>query len=70
MPEGPTELFFRPDSLACERLTIPAALYNRCRLALARCPNDHVFVPVALADAAVEILQDLAADAERLKKQT
>ena len=46
MPEGPTELFFRPDSLACERLTIPAALYNRCRLALARCPNDHVFVPV------------------------
>ena len=46
MPEGPTELFFRPDSLACERLTIPAALYNRCRLALGRCPNEHVFVPI------------------------
>ena len=46
MPEGSAELFFRPDSLACERLTIPAALYNRCRLALARCPNEHVFVPV------------------------
>lgn len=46
MPETRTELFFRPDSLACERLTIPAALYNRCRLALARCPNEHVFVPI------------------------
>ncbi len=46
MPESRTELFFRPDSLACERLTIPAALYNRCRLALSRCPNEHVFVPI------------------------
>lgn len=46
MPETRTELFFRPDSLACERLTIPAALYNRCRLALGRCPNEHVFVPI------------------------
>ena len=32
--------------------------------------HDHVFVPVALADAAVEILQDLAADAGRLKQKT
>lgn len=46
MPETRTELFFRPDSLACERLTIPAALYNRCRLATSRCPNEHVFVPI------------------------
>ena len=46
MPESRTELFFRPESLACERLTIPAALYNRCRLALSRCPNEHVFVPI------------------------
>jgi hypothetical protein len=40
------EIFFRPEELACERLTIPAALYNQCRLALARCRNEHVFVPV------------------------
>ena len=40
------EIFFRPEELACERLTIPSTLYNQCRLALARCRNEHVFVPV------------------------
>lgn len=41
-----SETFFRPDQLACERLTIPAALYNLCRLVLARCDNDHAFIPI------------------------
>ena len=40
------ETFFRPDELARERLCIPAALYNRCRLKLSRCRYGHVFVPV------------------------
>lgn len=40
------ETFFRPDELARERLCIPAALYNRCRLMLSRCRYGHVFVPV------------------------
>ena len=38
--------FFRPPELARERITIPAQLYNRCRLMLARCRYEHVFVPV------------------------
>lgn len=41
-----TETFFRPDELARERITVPAALYNRCRLLLSRCRYEHVFVPV------------------------
>ena len=41
-----TETFFRPDELARERLSIPAALYNRCRLMLSRCQYAHVFVPI------------------------
>lgn len=41
-----SETFFRPDELAVERLTIPAALYNGCRLTLSRCSNVHAFVPV------------------------
>ncbi len=40
------ETFFRPDEVARERLCIPAALYNRCRLALSRFRYGHVFVPV------------------------
>ncbi len=40
------ETFFRPDEIARERTTIPARLFNRCRLLLARCDSDHVFVPV------------------------
>jgi hypothetical protein len=41
-----TEIFFRPEETARERVTLPAPLYNRCRLLLARCPHPHVFVPV------------------------
>ena len=41
-----TETFFRPDEFARERLSIPAVLYNRCRLMLARCHYEHIFVPV------------------------
>lgn len=40
------ETFFRPEPVACERLTIPAPLYNHCRLMLARCQYEHIFVPV------------------------
>ncbi|MBT8065494.1 MAG: hypothetical protein HKP03_04425 [Xanthomonadales bacterium] len=46
MPGTLSETFFRPEQLACERLTIPAALYNRCRLVLGRCEGDHVFIPI------------------------
>jgi hypothetical protein len=41
-----SELFFRPEEVAGERLTIPAALYNQCRLMLSRCQYEHIFVPV------------------------
>jgi hypothetical protein len=40
------ETFFRPAEIARERLSLPAALYNRCRLMLSRCEYEHVFVPV------------------------
>ncbi|MCG8038981.1 MAG: hypothetical protein JAZ19_18325 [Candidatus Thiodiazotropha taylori] len=46
MGENLSEVFFRPDELACERLTIPAPLYNQCRLMLSRCQYEHVFIPV------------------------
>jgi hypothetical protein len=46
VPGTQSETFFRPKQLACERLTIPAALYNACRLTLSRCSNVHAFVPV------------------------
>ena len=46
MPGSQSETFFRPDQLAVERLTIPATLYNACRLTLSRCRNVHAFVPV------------------------
>jgi len=46
VPGTISETFFRPDELARERLTIPAPLYNRCRLALGRSDNGHAFVPV------------------------
>ncbi|MCG7959635.1 MAG: hypothetical protein AB2767_01780 [Candidatus Thiodiazotropha taylori] len=46
MGENLSEIFFRPDELACERLTIPALLYNQCRLMLSRCQYEHVFIPV------------------------
>ncbi len=41
-----SEIFFRPDELACERLTIPSSLYNQCRLMLSRCQYKHIFIPV------------------------
>ncbi len=41
-----TETFFKPNEIARERLTIPATLYNRCRLMLSRCQYEHVFVPI------------------------
>lgn len=40
------ETFFRPEETARERVTLPAPLYNRCRLLLARCPQPHVFIPI------------------------
>jgi hypothetical protein len=46
VPGSLSETFFRPDQRACERLTIPADLYNMCRLALSRCRYKQVYVPV------------------------
>jgi len=46
MSSGLSEVFFRPAELARERLTLPAAIYNQCRLMLARCQYEHIFVPV------------------------
>jgi hypothetical protein len=40
------EIFFRPEETAREQVTLPAALYNRCRLLLAHCPRPHIFVPI------------------------
>jgi hypothetical protein len=41
-----TETFFRPPEIARERLSIPAELFNRCRLLLSRCQYDYIFVPI------------------------
>jgi hypothetical protein len=46
MGGGLSEIFFRPEELAWERLTIPATLYNQCRLLLTRCQYERIFVPV------------------------
>jgi len=46
MSKAVTETFFRPDEVARERISIPAALYNRCRLMVSRCQYEHFFVPV------------------------
>lgn len=46
MSKPVSETFFRPDEIARERLSLPAALYNRCRLMLSRCQYEHIFVPV------------------------
>jgi hypothetical protein len=40
------ETFFRPAELLRESLTIPAVLYNRCRLLLARSELPYLFVPI------------------------
>jgi hypothetical protein len=44
--EMTTDTFFRPDEVARESIKIPAALFNRCRLALNRCEYEHIFIPV------------------------
>ena len=41
-----SETFFRPDEAARSQVTIPAPLYNLCRLLLSRCPPRSVFVPI------------------------
>lgn len=41
-----TEVFFLPDEVRRETVTIPAALFNRCRLLLSRCQYEHIFVPI------------------------
>jgi len=46
MSKPVSETFFRPDEVARERLSLPATLYNRCRLMLSRCEYEHIFVPV------------------------
>lgn len=46
MSDSLSEVFFRPDEVARERIAIPAPLYNKCRLMLARCEYEHIFVPV------------------------
>jgi hypothetical protein len=40
------ELFFRPEPIQQHTMTIPAALYNRCRLLLSRSERGHLFVPI------------------------
>lgn len=41
-----SELFFRPAPIQQHSMTIPAAVYNRCRLLLWRCEGEHLFVPI------------------------
>jgi hypothetical protein len=41
-----TETFFRPAEIARERVNLPAALFNRCLLALNHASSRHVFIPV------------------------
>jgi len=41
-----TEVFFLPDEVRRDTISIPAALYNRCRLLLSRCRYEHIFVPI------------------------
>lgn len=41
-----TEVFFRPEPIAKDETTLPAALYNRCRLMLSRCAYQHIFIPI------------------------
>lgn len=40
------ETFFRPPELRREQISLPAGLYNRCRLLLRRNPAGCVFVPI------------------------
>jgi len=41
-----TEVFFLPEPVQRETTRIPAQLYNRCRLLLARCAEPYIFVPI------------------------
>jgi hypothetical protein len=71
MSQTTTEVFFRPEPIRQEAATIPAVLYNRCRLMLSRCPRPHVFVPIrsmqylAVIDAEEVIFVDSQAYAVR-----
>ncbi len=40
------DTFFRPAELLREYITIPATLYNNCRLLLVRADTPHLFVPI------------------------
>ncbi|MCG8426932.1 MAG: hypothetical protein MI754_06210 [Chromatiales bacterium] len=46
MDNTTTEVFFRAEPIAVESTSIPAQLYNRCRLLQSRCTNEHLFVPI------------------------
>lgn len=41
-----TEIFYRPDEHHRESVTVPAAIYNQCRLLLAGSPTGYIFVPI------------------------
>ena len=41
-----SETFFRPEETTRSQVTIPAPLFNLCRLLLSRCPAQSVFVPI------------------------
>ncbi|MCP3870102.1 MAG: hypothetical protein GY703_18800 [Gammaproteobacteria bacterium] len=41
-----SELFFRPAPIQKHSMTIPADLYNRCRLLLSRCEGGYLFVAI------------------------
>jgi hypothetical protein len=58
MSRSLSEIFFRPDALSSESLTIAADLYNQCRLMLSRCQYEHVFVPVRCMQIQAVIDQD------------
>ncbi len=40
------QVFFRPDEVGREPTSIPAALFNRCRLLLSHSERDYVIVPI------------------------
>jgi hypothetical protein len=41
-----TEIFFLPDEINRQTISLPAPFYNRCRLLLSRCQYEHIFVPI------------------------
>lgn len=46
MSKVSTEVFFLPDEVGRASVSIPASLFNRCRLLLTRCHYEHIFVPI------------------------